>query len=199
MNEEQLNALAQLMLSKTKQVLSDVVLARGFNGTNKPVRGQFPPIAASKRASGKYIDSLTYEVDTDPEDGMPFVKIFSNLPIDEDYGVFIEQGRANGRRFPPIKEIQTWISARGIVPKPLPTRQKDGSIIPKIPTLKQLTFLISRSISEEGIFPYPFEQIVRAEIEREVVEKFEPVAAQYVNTLLRERVIFKINQQRYVR
>ena len=77
-----------------------------------------------------------------------------------DYGLNVNQGRSAGKfpGKPPLQNIQDWIDRNGIKPK----KQKDG----KIPSLKQLSFLIGRSIRDRGIRPTRFIDIV--------IEKVEP-------------------------
>ena len=68
----------------------------------------------------------------------------------------MNQGRKPGR-FPPRANIENWIDRKGIKPKKLSSG--------KTPTLKQLGFLISRSISRNGIQPVRF---------FDVIDKIEP-------------------------
>lgn len=193
-----LNRVGEFMLSVTKQVLSENVPSRAFNGQNKPIRAQFPTPSSPKIASGKYINSLQYKITEDPDDNLPVISIFSNLPENDDYGKFIDQGRANNRRFPNTQEIARWISQKGIQPKPLAERRENGSIRYRIPSLKQLNYLISRSIAEEGIFPYPYESIAKARIEKEIRRRMEPIVAQEITRIIRERIVFIINPKRRV-
>lgn len=74
-----------------------------------------------------------------------------NLQINDDvfeitfkapeYWYYAERGRRPGK-WPPFKKIEDWIIRRRITPYPLPSG--------KIPTRKQLTFLISRKIGTFG-------------------------------------------------
>lgn len=57
-----------------------------------------------------------------------------------DYGEYLEQGTKP--HFPPIDAIQKWIRVKKIVPR----RDDQG----KLPTEKQLAYLIARKISEDG-------------------------------------------------
>lgn len=58
----------------------------------------------------------------------------------ESYWYFIENGRKPGKR-PPIEAIENWINIKPIVPD-----ARSG----RVPTTKQLAFLIARSIGENG-------------------------------------------------
>jgi len=75
------------------------------------------------------------------------------------YGLNVNQGRSAGKfpGKPPMLNLQDWIDRKGIEPKKL----KDG----RTPTLKQLTYLIGRSIAQKGIRPHRFIDIV--------IDKFE--------------------------
>ena len=59
----------------------------------------------------------------------------------KSYWIFAERGRRPGK-WPPFKKIEDWIVRRRITPYPLPSG--------RIPTRKQLTFLISRKIGTFG-------------------------------------------------
>ena len=60
----------------------------------------------------------------------------------EDYWKFVENGRKAGS-FPPVNKIMDWIKVKPILPRPM----ANG----KLPTTKQLTFMIGNSIKENGI------------------------------------------------
>lgn len=68
-----------------------------------------------------------------------------------EYGTFVNDGRRPGK-FPPRQKIEDWINKKGIKPKTL----KSG----KTPTLRQLGFLIGRSIARNGIQPVRFFDII---------------------------------------
>lgn len=190
-------AIAQFMVEQTKEVLSEQIPSRSFVGQPKPLSGQFPTPYSPKIASGKFINSINYRIDTDPDDNQPYITIFSTLPENEDPGKYIEGGRSNFSRFPNIQAIERWIRAKQIIPQPLTYRQGDA-IVTKTPSLKQLTFLISRSIARDGIFPYPYESIVRNKVVNEVKNRMEGFARDQMERLIQERVIFIVNRERRV-
>ena len=64
----------------------------------------------------------------------------------QDYWKNVEYGRRPGK-FPNITKLQEWIQVRQILPRPM----ANG----KLPTEKQLTFMIGNSIKENGIQPKP--------------------------------------------
>lgn len=87
-----------------------------------------------------------------------------------DYGLNVNQGRSAGR-FPDTAKLKDWIDRNGIKPK----RQKDG----RMPTINQLAFLIGRSISQRGIRPTRFIDIV--------IDKVEPkMTLDIANAYLRD-------------
>lgn len=61
-----------------------------------------------------------------------------------DYWRYLEYGR-NAGSWPPIDAIRKWIEVKPVIPTP--------STNGKLPTLEQLTFLISRKIARDGIEP----------------------------------------------
>lgn len=60
------------------------------------------------------------------------------------YWKYLEYGRGPGK-MPPIDNIERWITVKSIVPT---------AINGKVPTTKQLAYLISRSIGEKGTKPH---------------------------------------------
>ena len=82
-------------------------------------------------------------VDFDVEVNGGTYKIYLIL---QDYWKFVENGRLPGS-FPNIGKLQQWIQIKQILPRPM----ANG----KLPTEKQLTFMIGNSIKEKGIQPKP--------------------------------------------
>lgn len=88
-----------------------------------------------KVASGKLRD---FKVEIVQDDR--WFNIIFNL---EHYWKYVENGRSPGK-FPPIDAILNWIKIKPVVPHPIRNR---------VPTTKQLAFLIARSIAQKGIKP----------------------------------------------
>lgn len=84
-------------------------------------------------ATGNLFNSVSSEVTLN---GQSFIVEF-RMP---EYGEYLEQGTKP--HFPPLTAIENWIRAKRIVPR----RDQQG----KLPTEKQLSYLIARKISEEG-------------------------------------------------
>ena len=84
-------------------------------------------------ATGNLYRSVTSEVTLN---GQSFIVEFK-MP---EYGEYLEQGTKP--HFPPINAIMGWIKAKRIVPR----QDSQG----KLPTEKQLAYLIARKISEDG-------------------------------------------------
>lgn len=63
-----------------------------------------------------------------------------------NYWQYVEYGRRPGK-FPPSDKILEWVRIKPVIPRPL----ENG----KLPTQKQLAFLIGRKIAREGIAPTP--------------------------------------------
>lgn len=84
-------------------------------------------------ATGNLFNSVSSEVTLN---GQSFIVEF-RMP---EYGEYLEQGTKP--HFPPLTAIENWIRAKRIVPR----QDTQG----KLPTEKQLSYLIARKISEEG-------------------------------------------------
>lgn len=65
----------------------------------------------------------------------------------EDYWYYVENGRGPGK-FPPPDAIRKWIEIKPLTPAP----GTNG----KVPSVVQLTFLVSRKIANEGTDGKPF-------------------------------------------
>lgn len=68
-----------------------------------------------------------------------------------EYWKYIENGRRAGAKMPPVSAIENWIKVRQIIPHSMTL--KSGKTV--IPSVKQLSFLIARSIGQRGIPPKP--------------------------------------------
>lgn len=84
-------------------------------------------------ATGNLYRSVESEVSLD---GRSFVVEF----VMPDYGEYLETGTS--AHFPPVSEILKWVRAKRIAPR----RDQQG----RLPTEKQLAYLIARKISEDG-------------------------------------------------
>lgn len=87
----------------------------------------------------KLKDNISFTVDIDGN----FYNILFKAP---EYWKYAEYGRKAGK-WPPITAIEKWIDIRHITPYP--------SSRVKLPTKKQLAFLIARSIGEKGTLTTP--------------------------------------------
>lgn len=90
--------------------------------------------ANGHKATGNLINSITSHITVN---GYEYA---IELTL-EDYYKYVEEGRRPGK-FPPVDKILQWIKVKKILPTPI-----NG----KLPTEKQLAFLISRKIANEGI------------------------------------------------
>lgn len=87
-----------------------------------------------KKASGQLLNSISSEIKV----GGDSFSVYLNLA---EYWKYVEDGRRPGK-FPPPKAILKWITVKPVIPRP---------IHGKLPTKKQLAFLIGRKIDTEGI------------------------------------------------
>lgn len=93
-------------------------------------------IRDGKIAGGDLLNNAEYKV----ESGDRSVEVSLRL---EDYWKWVEDGRGPGK-FPPPDRIMEWIRVKPVIPD-----NRNG----RLPTERQLAFLIGRKISEEGIKP----------------------------------------------
>ena len=97
----------------------------------------------------------------------------------EEYWKYIEYGRRPGK-MPPLDVIEKWIKVKQILPRPLTL--KSGKTV--IPSVKQLSFLIARSIGKRGIQPRPFFKQSFEEVKREYLAKIEEAIIQDIKKSL---------------
>ena len=86
-----------------------------------------------RKATGELIKSISTEI----KFGGTRIDVVLNVA---DYYKYVEEGRKKGK-FPPVDKILQWIKA-----KPIKPQKRDG----KLPTEKQLAYLIGRKIAREG-------------------------------------------------
>ena len=111
-------------------------------------------------ASGKLYNTINFEITK----GSSNYIVTINL---EEYWKNISYGRKPGSRMPPVEAIENWIKIRKIIPRPLILPNKKSII----PTVKQLAFIIARSIAKKGIQPRPFMRETIAETVETFKEK----------------------------
>lgn len=105
-------------------------------------------------ASGKLLNSVKYLLQ---HNGSRF-EVLLELA---DYWKYVENGRKAGK-FPPINKILDWIRVKPVIPRPY-----NG----KLPTERQLAFLISRKIALEGTKPRDILKLSLEELNEEYNDK----------------------------
>lgn len=90
-------------------------------------------VRADSIASGRLFSSVSCRVE---QDGRVFLVIMRM----EEYWRYLEEGTRP--HWPPVSAILKWIQVKPVIPRP----DANG----RIPTQKQLAFLISRKIAREG-------------------------------------------------
>lgn len=120
-----------------------------------------------KNASHDLADSVTAYVETD---GRAFEVRVSLL----DYWKYVEGGSQGTEssppgavypaHFPPPRALERWIEVKPVIPRPM----ADG----RIPTPRQLSWVIARSIERRGIEPFPAMAATIEELNREYREVF---------------------------
>jgi hypothetical protein len=106
-------------------------------------------------ASDNLYNSVTYMV----EKNNTTYEVKLNLM---HYWKYVENGRRAGAKMPPISAIEKWIEVKPVLPRPM----TNG----KLPTNKQLAYLIARKISIDGIAPRPLLQQSVDEVWRSMQE-----------------------------
>ena len=106
-------------------------------------------------ASDNLYNSVTYMV----EKNNTTYEVKLNLM---HYWKYVENGRRAGAKMPPISAIEKWIEVKPVLPRPM----ANG----KLPTNKQLAYLIARKISIDGIAPRPLLQQSVDEVWRSMQE-----------------------------
>ena len=99
----------------------------------------------SEYASGKLYKTIDYTITSQNDAYLVTINL-------EEYWIFLEKGRRPGAKIPPVSAIEQWIKVRKILPRPVTLHNKKSII----PTVKQLAFIIARSIAKNGIAPRPF-------------------------------------------
>ena len=99
----------------------------------------------SEYASGKLYKTIDYTITSKSDSYLVTINL-------EEYWKFIENGRRAGAKIPPVSAIENWIKVRKIIPRPVTL--KSGKT--RVPTVKQLAYVIARSIARNGIAPRQF-------------------------------------------
>lgn len=129
-----LEVFAKLFTNYLKQEISknQFPYAPGYKGGGK-VSG-----IGNKVASGKLLNSISYEIDQDSEGNPRFVLSYV------DYFEAVNSGRRPQKKKVPIQALLDWIKIRG-----LKGRNKKGQFIPNL----SLAFAIQTNIYKFGIAP----------------------------------------------
>ena len=114
-------------------------------------------------ATGKLYNSVQYKVNVTDNS----VKLSLNL---EDYWINVENGRAAGKKMPPISVIRKWMLSKSI------------------PDKNGLAYLISRKISKKGIKAKPYLR----QTKNEVIPNYMDDITKAINKDLKESI--KINK-----
>lgn len=121
-----------------------------------------------KNASRKLIDSVSSNVIVKDRGYEVTLKL-------QEYWKYVEGGRKGtessppgavyAAAFPPVGALMQWISVKPIIPRP----DSNG----RLPSPKQLAYLIGRKIEEQGIEPYPALKTTQEELDKIYRERLE--------------------------
>lgn len=114
----------------------NIVITGDMRNIGKELLERYKAAIAENRASGKLSDSAKVRVKMNGK----YLEVIFTL---QDYWKYIETGTKP--HWPPVSAIEQWVRIKPIVPRP----SKDG----KIPSTKQMAYLISRKISKVGTKP----------------------------------------------
>lgn len=128
-----------------------------------------------KNASRKLIDSVNSQVIVNDR-GYEV-----NLTL-QHYWKYIESGRKPGK-FPPVGALIRWIEVKPIIPKP----DANG----KLPSPKQLAYLIGRKIEQEGIEPFPALKTTQEELDKIYHKKLSDALGHDVSNYIRKVIAAK--------
>ena len=116
-------------------------------------------IKSGAYATGKLYNSVQYKVSITESS----VKLSLNL---EDYWINVENGRASGKKMPPISVIRKWMLSKSI------------------PDKNGLAYLISRKISKKGIKAKPYLK----QTKNEVIPNYMDDITKAINQDLKESI-----------
>lgn len=123
-------------------------------------------------ATGELYDSFEKIV----EIGDDWFKVSVSLA---DYWKYVENGRGPGK-YPPLDAIRNWIEVKPVTPQ--------AGVDGKVPSVEQLTFLISRKIAEEGTDPKPFFEPAKEQTVRDFEERISLAIQEDVSNFILEIV-----------
>ena len=144
----------------------------------KEVRNQYQLnlIHSDRVASGELLNSCEFDLKLTDKTYQVRLEL-------ADYWTYVEYGRTPGK-FPPTSKILEWIMIKPVIPRP----DQNG----KLPTPKQLAFLIGRKIANEGY--EGSKDLERAN--DSLIRKFEPkivaALAKDLGTYMQKFVIEKV-------
>ena len=103
----------------------------------------------------------------------------------EDYGKYVEHGRGPGK-FPPPDKIREWIEIKPVQIQP--------GMNGRIPSIDQLTFLISRKIANEGTEAQPFFEPAKEQAIQDFNDRINKAIEEDVMDYINELVIKEMNK-----
>lgn len=96
----------------------------------------------------------------------------------EDYWKYLEDGTKP--HFPPIDKIEEWIKVKPIIP---------DSRTGKVPSTKQLAYLIGRKISKEGTKPtHVLEKTLESDLVNQITEEVSNSIMEQINKMIDDEI-----------
>ena len=143
---------------------------------NKDASGELSQSAkAELRVDGGHFEGVMYlaEYWKWVESGRP---PYEKVPMRDENGKL----REPFTKFPPPNVIRKWIEVKPIMPRPM----KNG----KLPTIKQLSYLIGRKIATVGIKPSPVLELTVQELNERFMAELNEAIRQDVHYILKASI-----------
>lgn len=139
-----------------------------------------------KNASRELIESVSSKIVV----GDSSYEVVLNL---QKYWKYVEGGRKGKvssppgavykAAFPPVNAILNWINVKPVIPRPM-----DNG---RIPSPRQLAFLIGRKIEQEGIEPFPALETTKEELDKMYHEKLSVALGHDISNYIRKVIAVK--------
>ena len=179
MEEEIRNTITQLLKGSIQKQLLIQRPSLSYDGTPKPVKKNYDsPFPSPKLVSSKLYNSVDVYFNQGFEEGDP------ELVVDfqgANYWSVVNYGRKPSSRYPNIDDIRQWVESK-------PALNYPGL------SVDQRTFLVARSIAEEGIYGIGFVQSAYQEVKNDLIQLFGQYGQEYLNNVIRNQILVKWEQ-----
>lgn len=173
------NTISELLKGAIQKQLLIPRQSRSYDGTPKPVNQNYSsPQPSPKVVTSQLYNSVDVYFQTGFEEGEP------QLVVDfqgANYWSVVNYGRKPSLRYPNIQDIRDWVESK-------PALNYPGL------SIDQRTFLVARSIKEQGIFGINFIQSAYQEIQNDLLDLLGQYGQEYLNNVIRNEILVKWEQ-----